>query len=261
MVNEEAPRIGIPVPTASNMDYNERSWIQYAHAVRGAGGEPVQIALASSAADLSRLASTCAGFVLPGSPADVEPLRYGQEKEERTEPSDIAREACDQLLLEHAAASGKPVLGICYGIQSMNVWRGGTLVQDLHPVPVNHAAGRQVAVAHSVMVASASLLGSLLTEKEAPAHDQFRRLSVNSSHHQAIAIPGDDLSIVARSTEDAVIEALEGRIGRAAMLGVQWHPERSMDSSPASRALFSWLVSEAADVTSDVREFPDADIL
>ena len=70
---------------------------------------------------------------------------------------------------------------------------------------------------------------------------------MNSSHHQAVGIPGDGLTIVARSAEDGVIEALEGQIGRSVMLGVQWHPERSVGISAASRALFRWLILEAAD--------------
>ncbi len=160
---------------------------------------------------------------------------------------DPARESCDRLLLEHAETTGKPVLGICFGAQFLNVWRGGTLVQDLLPMPVNHAAGATVAVAHSVSVQLQSLLGGLLTLTEAPQHGSFRRLPVNSSHHQAVAKPGDGLRVVARSAEDGVIEAFEGNIGLAAMLGVQWHPERSTEASAASRALFTWLVSAATD--------------
>jgi putative glutamine amidotransferase len=241
------PRIGIPLPTTGDAEYNQRSWPQYASAVASAGGEAIQLPVDLPAPELAILSRTCDGYVLPGSPADVEPQRYGQAKEGQTASADHDRETCDHILLDDAASTGKPVLGVCYGLQSMNVWRGGTLVQDLDPVPVNHSAGRQVAVAHSVRVASASLLGSLLTAAEAPAEDQFRKLPVNSSHHQAVAVPGEDLSIVARSAQDAVIEALEGRIGRAAMIGVQWHPERSVDISPASRALFAWLVAEAFD--------------
>lgn len=240
-------RIGIPVPTAANLEYNRRSAPQYAEAVRGAGAEVVSLPVGTSVAELGQLADSCDGFVLPGSPADVQPALYGQEAETATAPADLAREECDMRLLEHAAVQGKPVLAICYGVQRLNVWLGGTLVQDLTPVPVNHSAGASMAVAHTVQVLGQSLLAGLLGGAEAPAEGGYRRLAVNSSHHQAIGIPGEGVTVVARSTEDGVIEAVEGRVGDAAMIGVQWHPERSVANSAASRALFAWLVADAED--------------
>ena len=239
-------RIGIPVPTTRDMEYNARSWPEYAEAVRGAGAEAVRLPL-SAEVELRQLARSCQGFVLPGSPADVDPSTYGQEREPETADADAARDACDRWLLQHAEETGKPVLAICYGLQLLNVWRGGSLVQDLRPVPVNHGAGAAVAVAHGVAVTAQSLLGGLLTAGEAPAEVAFRKLPVNSSHHQAIGIAGEGLTAVARSTEDGVLEAVEGRLGRAGVLGVQWHPERSLALSAASRALFLWLVASAED--------------
>ncbi len=240
-------KIGIPVPTSTDLAYNAKAAPQYAEAVRQAGGEVVALELGLSVAQLGAVATGCDGFLLPGSPADVDPALYGQERDPATAAADPAREACDLRLLEHAAVQGKPVLAICYGVQRMNVWCGGSLVQDLTPVPVNHEAGGSVAVAHSVLVAGQSLLAGLLSGAEAPAEGHFRRLPVNSSHHQAISAPGDGLAVVARSVEDGVIEAVEGRIGAAAMLGVQWHPERSVGISAASRAMFTWLIAEAED--------------
>lgn len=242
-----AVKIGIPAPTSADLEYNHRNAGQYAEAVRQAGGEVVVLPLGASVAELGSRATVCDGFVLPGSPADVDTSLYGQERDRATADADAAREECDRMLLEHAAVQGKPVLAICFGVQRLNVWRGGSLVQDLTPVPVNHSAGASVAVAHSVLVAGQSLLAGLLSAKEAPAEGEFRRLAVNSSHHQAVSAPGDDLAVVARSVEDGVIEAVEGRIGKAAMIGVQWHPERSVAISAASRALFTWLVAEAED--------------
>jgi putative glutamine amidotransferase len=161
----------------------------------------------------------------------------------------------DELLLQDAHNMGKPILAICFGTQMLNVWRGGTLVQDLMCMPVNHKAGRSVAVAHAAAVAPESLFGRLIAGDEAPEREGFLRLPVNSSHHQAIGVPGDGLRVVARSAEDGVIEAVEG--GQASdgtlvrgedrfIVGVQWHPERSFDSSSASRALFGRFVAEAA---------------
>jgi len=250
------PRIAIPVPTSTDIPYNQRSWPSYARAVTLSGGEPVAIPLDLPVTMLRELIASCEGVLLPGSPADVDPALYGAERDPATAPADPAREAMDYLLLDDAEKHGKPVLGICFGVQSLNVWRGGSLVQDLTPVPVNHSAGSKVAIAHTALVAKDSVLASLLTEREAPEVDGFLRLPINTSHHQAVAAPGSGLRIVARSPEDGVIEAVEldaddsvfhveHPAARQFVLGVQWHPERSFETSAASRALFSRLVDEA----------------
>jgi putative glutamine amidotransferase len=250
------PRIAIPVPTSTDIPYNHRSWPSYATAVTRSGGEPVEIGLDLPAAELRALVASCDGVLLPGSPADVDPALYGAERDPLTAPADPAREALDYLLLEDAEKHLKPVLGICFGVQSLNVWRGGSLIQDLTPLPVNHSAGSKVAIAHTALVAKDSLLASLLTTDEAPDFDGFLRLPINTSHHQSVAAPGDGLRIVARSPEDGVIEAVEMDADdsvfhvehpgpRQFVLGVQWHPERSFEISAASRALFAHLVAEA----------------
>lgn len=243
------PRIAIPVPNSSNPDYNQRSWPNYAAAVEGAGGEAVRLEIESSTRSLREAARRCSGILLPGSPADVLPSRYGAEPDPATNKADEAREMADWTLLEEAERNRLPVLGICYGLQSLNVYRGGSLVQDLMPVPVNHSAGSKVAVAHSAEIAKESLLGSLLSSDEAPESGGFLRLPVNSSHHQAIAQPAPGMRIVARCPEDGVIEAIEAEYDPKNpwfFMAVQWHPERSTEISAASRALFSRLIAEAA---------------
>jgi putative glutamine amidotransferase len=251
------PRIAIPVPTSTDLDYNQRSWPQYASAVEQAGGAAVEVPLTLSLSAIARVMEGCQGILLPGSPADVDPRRYGQEPVEACAAADPARESIDEALLRDAHDLGKPILAICFGTQMLNVWRGGTLVQDLTVLPVNHAAGGSVAVAHAASVVAESLLGGLIAEDEAPEVGGFRRLPINSSHHQAVGIPGEGLRIVARCPQDGVIEAVEGLSGFSDgdtggsdagghfVLGVQWHPERSCAISAASREIFGRFVGAA----------------
>ena len=252
MMREMKPRIAVPIPTTIDLPYNARSWPAYTGAIVQAGGEPVAIELSWTRTEMLAVARSCQGVCLPGSPADVDPAGYGAERDPATERADPAREAADFLLLDEAEKAGKPVLGICFGVQSMNVWRGGTLVQDLLPVPVNHAAGGKVAIAHSILVAEDSLLASLLDKAEAPEKDGFLRLPVNTSHHQSVSVAGDGLRVVARCPDDGVIEAVEWATPTGQfLLGVQWHPERSYEISGASRALFGALVQEAAKIQAE----------
>jgi putative glutamine amidotransferase len=247
----QRPRVAIPQPTSTDVAYNQRSWPQYASCVERSGGTPVEIPLHATPTAIANLINTCQGVLLPGSPADVNPHKYGHDPIPECAPTDNPRENVDELLLQDAHNLYKPIFAICFGIQILNVWRGGTLVQDLSVLPVNHSAGRNVAIAHNAAIAPESLLGTLLTAEEAPEQDSFLRLPINSSHHQAIGIAGDGLRISARCPQDAVIEAVEG--GQATegatahfVLGVQWHPERSYDISPASRTLFDRFIAEAS---------------
>jgi putative glutamine amidotransferase len=245
----QKPRIAIPVPTSTDLEYNRRSWQQYAIALERSGAEPVEVSLNQSPATTAKLIADCQGILLPGSGADVNPQKYGQETDPETAPADAARENVDELLLQDAHNMGKPIFAICFGTQMLNVWRGGTLVQHLTGMPVNHKAGSAVGVAHTAAVEPDSLLGELAQAEQPPERDGFLRLPINSSHHQAIGIAGDGLRVTARSPEDGVVEAVEGTpegVGGNFVLGVQWHPERTFDQSAASRALFSRFVAEAA---------------
>lgn len=248
------PRIAIPIPTSFDLDYNRRNWPAYAAAISAAGGEPVEVPLNLSPHDIATLAATCHAILLPGSPADVDAALYGQQRDPAAAPADPAREAVDRLLLEAAHRLRLPLLCICFGTQFLNVWRGGTLVQDLAPLPVNHSA-RAVAVAHTALIDVGSLLATLVDPAEAAREGEFVRLGVNSSHHQALGIAGADLRVVARCPQDGVVEAVEAVFDPGAptapeaqhfVLGLQWHPERTAAVSATSRALFTRFVEEAA---------------
>jgi putative glutamine amidotransferase len=236
-----SPRIAIPEPTSTDPAYNKRAFPQYIHAVEAAGAIAVPIPLLEGHALQEELVASCVGILLPGSPADVDPDRYGHQRAKETAKKDTPREEADYLLLSHAFAQSKPILGICYGLQSLNVWKRGSLVQHL-ALPgkkgglVNHRPGREVLDAHPVRVVEGTRLAALTEGKE---------ISVNSSHHQAIGQPGESLRVAATSPMDGVIEALEGEDPVHFLIGVQWHPERTVEHSPASRALFATFVDAA----------------
>jgi len=232
------PRIAIPEPNSKDAEYSARSWPQYADAIRGAGGEPVMVALSDSPMRVAQMVASCEGVLLPGSPADVNPQKYGEDAEPDCNPADPAREAVDELLLQDASNLYKPLLGICYGFQALNVWRGGTLVQHLR-TSVNHAAGGTVAEAHAIEVDVKSRLRRML------GLGSRMTLSVNSSHHQAIGVLGDGLVRAAWSPEDGVVEAAESH-GDHFLVGVQWHPERIFAQNRSAQGLFQAFVDAAA---------------
>lgn len=230
------PRIAIPEPISTDAGYNQRSWPLYAHAVENSGGIAVKVLLNSTQSEVARVVASCEGVLLPGSRADVDPEKYGQERIPECGPADPAREAVDELLMQDASNLRKPLLGICYGFQAWNVWHGGALIQHLNTA-VNHKPGRDVREAHHIAVAEGSRLGEIVVAED---------LVVNSSHHQGLARPGDGLAVVARSLQDGLIEAVEG-LDEQFVVAVQWHPERSFEYDPASRALFAAFVKSATE--------------
>jgi putative glutamine amidotransferase len=170
--------------------------------------------------------------LLPGSRYDIDPQRYGEDPIPECGDADPARTAVDELLLQDAFNLHKPILAICHGAQSLNVWCNGSLVQDLK-TPVNHRPGREVVEAHPVRITRESRLTTLL-----PPGERLEA-KVNSSHHQAICRPGDNLLVTAVSPEDGVVEAVELDSARHFVLAVQWHPERTFAQSAFSRAIFA----------------------
>ncbi len=236
------PRIAIPEPSAQNPAYSQENWPRYARAVEAAGGEPVFIPLGASPDEIARTLATCNAVLLPGCRSDLNPEKY-EESPHGSNPADSAREAVDELLLQDAFNLGKPILAICYGFQSMNVWLGGSLLQDL-PVPppprvVHSRVNGELPPLHPVEIAEGSRLGAIVG---------LRELRVNSSHHQAVARLGDALDRVAVSPSDGVVEAAEMR-GPRFVLGVQWHPERSFDEDAPSRRIFEALAQAAREWT------------
>jgi len=244
-----APRIAIPVPHSGDREYAGRALPPYEEAVRGAGGEPVRIELDQTPAQVMKQIERCDAVLLPGSRADVDPQKYSAGRHEKTAAADAQREMVDELLLQDAYNLHKPVLGICYGLQSLNVYRTGSLVQDIESANVdsttNHSAGRTVANAHDVKIEPESRLAEIVGASSGTQ----KMMPVNSSHHQAADAVGDGLRVVARSAEDGIIEALEGTAPGHFVLAVQWHPERSVNDGPdvadSARAIFRAFIEAA----------------
>lgn len=232
------PRIGVPWRTSIEEAHGRRrAYDKYLRAVRQAGGEPVEVSLSLAPAEVSRLAESLDGFVLPGSPADVEPRRFGVAPHARNERPDKRREHTDSMLLGHALANGKPVLAICYGVQLLNIHQRGTLVQDI-PSETRNAMDHDGGTRRSESLHLIRIQSGHLAELAGGASAR-----VNSSHHQSVGKPGHGLRVAARAP-DGVIEALEWTAGPGWALGVQWHPER-MPNEPFAAALFQRLVKEA----------------
>lgn len=243
------------MPHSLDLEYAERAIPQYEHALELAGAEPVRIGFDKPFRAIQEILNTCAGILLPGSRADVAPEKFGAERLQKTADADARREANDELMLQNAYDSRKPLLGICYGLQSLNVFRGGSLIQDIPDylpeqlrARVNHSAGRAVEVAHMAKIEERSRLAKILGK-----HGAFERnragnvplIPVNSSHHQSAESIGNGLRVVARCPQDGIVEALEGTDPQHFVLAVQWHPERSVSLDDNSRAIFEALIEAA----------------
>jgi len=235
-------RIGIPWRTSQEETEQNRLKIEnYEDAVRKAGGEPVLLTL-SRPDRLNEELPTLDGFVLPGSPADVDPKEYGARNQGKSELADAARERTDRMILDHAFAEKKPVLAICYGCQLLNVYLGGTLIQDVRSetgTPVAHRKKDVVPEApddprHGVRFESDSRLASIAGANESV---------VNSSHHQSVEKPGRGLRVTGHAS-DGIVESVEWSGDANWVTGVQWHPER-MPGDALAEGLFSDFVAAA----------------
>ncbi|MBZ5659757.1 MAG: gamma-glutamyl-gamma-aminobutyrate hydrolase family protein [Acidobacteriia bacterium] len=242
---QSRPRIGVPWRTAAEEAANQRSKIdRYLRAVEQAGGEAVLLSLVATPADLKRQAENLDAFMLSGSPADLDPAHFGAKRHPATADADAARERTDFTLLEHALSSGKPVLAICYGIQSLNVFLGGSLVQDI-PTELG------TKICHSPeedelpdgTETPDMIHGAQIDEGRVRKLSAAPLAEVNSWHHQSILEPGLGLRVTARSA-DGVVEAVEWTIDENWVVGVQWHPER-MPEDGLAQALFRDLLQAA----------------
>ena len=241
------PRVGIPWRTTDEELKNNREKLDYYfEALRRVGAEPREVSLQQTPEQLEKQLNELDAFVLPGSPADVDPRRYGAPRHSKTKTLDPNRDTTDAAILAHAFSSSKPVLAICYGCQILNVYLKGSLIQDIpdlladRPQAVAHgstdlAAGAKGGdQAHDAILTAGSLLAKLAGSTLA---------HINSSHHQAVDKPGKELRVTARAP-DGTVEAVEWTGDSNWVVGVQWHPER-MPNDPLAQRLFQEFVAAA----------------
>ena len=239
----ERPRIGITMRLELETDrfYLAR---YYSEAVEAAGGAPVHISLIPQREYLETLLAGLDGILLPGSDSDVDPLRYGREPHPRLGSVQPIKDATDLLVLENVERLGMPLLAICFGMQVLNVSRGGTLIQDIPsemPEAINHQQGApRERRSHRVRLLEGSLMAQLAGNDGA---------LVNSHHHQAIETVGREL-VATAWTADGLVEALEDPRGDRFALAVQWHPEIAWEGDEFSRAIFGNFVGAARDYAS-----------
>ena len=207
----------------------------YSEAVALAGGVPLMVANLDP-----ELAEGCLegidGVLFTGG-GDIDPSFFGREPEPQLGRVDLERDEFELALYRAARARGLPILGVCRGIQLINVAEGGTLHQHL-PAQSEMVQHDQVAIegapSHAVTLEHGSLLANRLGRVE---------MRVNSYHHQGIELLGEGLQAVGH-TGDGLIEALEGAAG-APLLAVQWHPEMSFRAYPENLLPFEWLMEAA----------------
>lgn len=236
---QRRPRIGITMRLELSTDrfYLGR---HYSEAVEAAGGAPVHISLIPQRQYISAVMDSLDGILLPGSDSDVDPLRYGAQPHPQLGTVVPVKDETDTLVLEEIERRNLPLFAICFGMQILNVCRGGNLVQDITtqlPTAIKHEQGApRDRPSHTLRLDKNSLLAALAKDEN---------VVVNSHHHQAIENVGKDLKATAWAS-DGLIEAVEDVRPNRFALGVQWHPELGWRRDELSQRLFSEFVKACA---------------
>lgn len=228
---------GIPAGLPTSVVMNQR----YYEAVAAAGGAPVLIPLLDDIDALRATYDACDGILIPGG-VDMDPATYGEAPHEKLGRIDPDRDRVELQLARWCIEDRKPLLGLCRGLQVINVAQGGTLFQDLaaqhegsirHDYFPNYGFERDY-LSHEVAVTPSSRLRSLV---------DLDQLPVNSMHHQGVKQLGRGL-VACAVASDGLVEGVEAPNGHW-MIGVQWHPEVFESTDPHSRDLFRGFIQAA----------------
>ena len=221
----------------------------YSEAVEAAGGAPVHISLIPKREYVEAVVEGLDGILLPGSDSDVDPLRYGQQPHPKLGAVHPIKDETDLLVIEAAEQRRIPIFAICFGMQVLNVSRGGTLIQDIGSQlleAIKHEQGApRDRPSHRITLADRTKLASIA------GSDTLGAFVVNSHHHQAIETLGADLIATAWTT-DGIIEALEDPRPDRFVVAVQWHPELGWERDTISQRLFAAFVTEAIETAGAV---------
>ena len=205
----------------------------YSYAVEKNGGIPMVIPFTQNFDLLRESLQHCDGILMPGG-IDADPALFGEAEHPKCEQFDRAMDDMHMAAMEYLFENNIPMLGICRGCQLMNVFAGGTLYQDLSlfPSPTLCHRSSDAPPMHEIEVEKGSRVAALLGGETV----------TNSFHHQAVKDVGAGYTVTAR-TKDGVVEAIEHENG--IWLGIQWHPERMVDTSKGMNALFRDLIEKA----------------
>ena len=235
---QEKPSIGISMRFNLSSDYFYLSG-KYAEAVESFGGIPFHLGLIPKKEYLHSALEVLDGLLLPGG-GDIDPIRFGAEPKPGLGNVSPLRDEFDWLLLEEAERRSLPVLGICYGMQMLNVFRGGSLIQDIGrevPNALEHEQNEpRSRPSHRIFFEENSRLRQLA--------DNLEFVAVNSHHHQAVKKIGENLNVVAK-TSDGIVEALEDIREDKFAIGVEWHPELNYLDDRFALNIFKSFISAA----------------
>lgn len=218
-------------------DEKESIWMLpgYMNGVKEAGAIPVILPLTSSEEDALEVFDKCDGLLMTGG-QDVSPSLYNQKREKECGAPCNERDMLESSLYADALKNDKPVLGICRGIQFINVLQGGTLYQDLS---VEYASG----IEHHMKPPYTDIAHYVSIKKQTPLYDLLSTeyLGVNSYHHQAVKQLGKNLEIMAES-EDGLVEAVRLE-NKSFVWAFQWHPELDFHINQNSKKIFDAFIN------------------
>jgi putative glutamine amidotransferase len=205
---------------------------RYSEAIVASGGVPILIPLLENSKVAATIIDKLGGILLTGNDSDLDPALYGETRMKACGPTQPLRDRMDFYLLETAFERKLPVLAICFGIQSLNAFLGGSLIQDIPSclgTRIRHSdRDSKECPSHEIEISAGSILeqiaGGLKTV-------------VNSTHHQAVKCPGRGLEVIAVAP-DKVVESVSYSDPQHWVLGIQWHPEKSFAGDEFSRRIF-----------------------